>query len=258
MIVDSALPRTRVSEKVRVDLPSSFAKHGENRLLGALPLALSRWKSQLEPVGFSVGQVLWETDSLLTHVYFPTTAIVSLRYEVKNGPAAEVAVVGSEGMVGVALVTGSDLTWCRALVQSAGEGFRLKCDVVKEDFARSGPVLNLLLRYTQALMMQITQTAVCNRLHCLDQQLCRQLLVNLDRLSGDALAMTHDLIASTLGVRREGVTQAAIKLQRAGIIHYSRGRITVLDRDGLERRSCECYSVVKREYYRLLPHPVAH
>jgi CRP-like cAMP-binding protein len=258
MILGSALARTYNSEGLRLGLPSSFAKQMENGLLGALPQVLTRWVTQLEPVVFTVGQVLWETDSQLKYVYFPTTAIISLRYEVKKGPAAEVAVVGSEGMVGVAVVMGSHLTWSRALVQSAGEGFSLNCDVLKEELARSGPVLNLLLRYTQALITQITQTAACNRLHCLDQQLSRQLLVNLDRLSGDALTMTHDLIASTLGVRREGVTQAAIKLQKAGIIHYSRGRITVLDRHGLEMRSCECYSVVRKEYDRLLSPRVAH
>jgi hypothetical protein len=156
-------------------------------------------------------------------------------------------------MVGVAVTMGSEFTWSRAVVQNAGEGFRLNVDVVKDEFARGDSVLNLSLRYTQALITQITQTAVCNRLHHLDQQFCRRLLASLDRLPGNELTMTHDLIASCLGVWREGVTQAAIKLQRAGIIHYSRGRITVLDRAGLEAASCECYSVVKREYNRLLP-----
>jgi len=224
----------------------------ENGLLAALPLAFERWVSHLERVVFKFGEVLWESDSLLTHVYFPTSAIISLCYRVNNGSSAEVALVGSEGMVGVAVAMGSGRTWNRAVVQSAGEGFRLNSGVVKDEFSRGGPVLNLLLRHTQALITQITQTAVCNRLHCLDQQFCRRLLASLDRLSGDELIMTQDLIASILGVRREGVTQAAIKLQKAGIIHYSRGHITVLDRAGLEAASCECYSVVKREYDRLL------
>jgi CRP-like cAMP-binding protein len=253
MIRGSTSTPTSIREGSGLGLASACAERIENGLLAALPAALSRWVSRLEPVVFTSGEVLWETDSPLTHVYFPTTAIISLFYEMKNGFCAEVGVVGSEGMAGVAVVMGSELTWSRAVVQSAGEGFRLDADVIKVEFARIGSVVNLLLRYIQALITQITQTAACNRLHRLDQQLCRRLLASLDRSSSDELTMTHDLIASSLGVRREGVTQAAIKLQRAGIIHYSRGHITVLDRAGLEAASCECYSVIKREYNRLLP-----
>ena len=252
MIRGSAFAQTYNNEGARLAFPNALAKPTDNGLLAALPVPLARWVSQLEPMVFTPGEVLWETDNPLTHVYFPTTTIISLFYEVKNGSSAEVAVVGNEGMVGVAVIMGSTVTWSRAVVQSAGAGFRLSSGVVKDELAQTGAVSNLLLRYTQALITQITQTAVCNRLHCLEQQLCRRLLVSLDRLSGDELSMTHDLIASSLGVRREGVTQVAIKLQKAGIIHYSRGHITVLDRAGLETLSCECYSVVKREYDRLL------
>lgn len=253
MIRGSTSTPTSNREGSGLGLARACAVRIENGLLAALPVALSRWVSRLEPVVFTSGEVLWETDSPLTHVYFPTTAIISLFYKMKNGFCAEVGVVGSEGMAGVAVVMGSELTWSRAVVQSAGEGFRLDAGVIKVEFARIGSVVNLLLRYIQALITQITQTAACNRLHRLDQQLCRRLLASLDRSSSDELTMTHDLIASSLGVRREGVTQAAIKLQRAGIIHYSRGHITVLDRAGLEAASCECYSVIKREYNRLLP-----
>jgi CRP-like cAMP-binding protein len=226
----------------------------ENHLLAALPDAeAQRWLPQLERVDMPLGQVLYESGSTLSHVYFPTTAIVSLLYVMENGASAEIAVVGNEGIVGISLFMGGDSTSSRAVVQSAGLGFRLKAQAMKDDFNRAGPVLHLLLRYTQALITQMAQTAVCNRHHSLDQQLCRWLLLSLDRLQGNELVMTQELIANMLGVRREGVTEGALKLQQAGLIRYARGRISVLDRDGLQKRSCECYAVVKKEYDRLLP-----
>jgi CRP-like cAMP-binding protein len=226
----------------------------ENHLLAALPDAESqRWLPQLEPVEMPLGQVLYESGGTLSHVYFPTTAIVSLLYVMENGASAEIAVVGNEGIVGISLFMGGDSTSSRAVVQSAGLGLRLKAQIMKDDFNRAGPVLHLLLRYTQALITQMAQTAVCNRHHSLDQQLCRWLLLSLDRLQGNELVMTQELIANMLGVRREGVTEGALKLQQAGLIRYARGHISVLDRDGLEKRSCECYAVVKKEYDRLLP-----
>jgi CRP-like cAMP-binding protein len=225
-----------------------------NHLLAALPDAERQlWLHELERVEMPLGQVLYESGGTLSHVYFPTTAIVSLLYVMENGASAEIAVVGSEGIVGVSLFMGGDSTSSRAVVQSAGQGFRLKAQILKEEFNRAGAVLHLLLRYTQALITQMAQTAVCNRHHSLDQQLCRWLLLSLDRLQGNELVMTQELIANMLGVRREGVTEGAIKLQQAGLIRYTRGHITVLDRDGLQKRSCECYAVVKREYDRLLP-----
>ncbi|MGD0503336.1 MAG: Crp/Fnr family transcriptional regulator [Steroidobacteraceae bacterium] len=226
----------------------------ENQLLAALPAYLQQsWLAQLEPVQMPLGEVLYESGVTLAHVYFPTTAIVSLLYVMEDGASAEIAVVGNEGIVGISLFMGGESTPSRAVVQSAGKGFRLKAQVLKEEFNRAGPVLHLLLRYTQALITQMAQTAVCNRHHSLDQQLCRWLLLSLDRLQGDELVMTQELIANMLGVRREGVTEAALKLQSAGLIRYTRGRITVLDRAGLEQRTCECYAVVKKEYDRLLP-----
>ena len=226
----------------------------QNHLLAALPDAeAQRWLPLLESVDLPLGQVLYESGTTLTHVYFPTTAIISLLYVMENGASAEIAVVGNEGIVGISLFMGGESTSSRAVVQSAGVGFRLKAQMMKEEFDRAGPVLHLLLRYTQALITQMSQTAVCNRHHSLDQQLCRWLLLSLDRLEGNQLVMTQELIANMLGVRREGVTEGALKLQRSGLIRYARGHITVLDRPGLERRSCECYSVVKREYERLLP-----
>jgi CRP-like cAMP-binding protein len=200
-----------------------------------------------------LGQVLYESGGTLSHVYFPTTAIVSLLYVMENGASAEIAVVGNEGTVGISLFMGGDSTSSRAVVQSAGLGLRLKAEIMKDDFNRAGPVLHLLLRYTQALITQMAQTAVCNRHHSLDQQLCRWLLLSLDQLQGNELVMTQELIANMLGVRREGVTEGALKLQQAGLIRYARGHISVLDRDGLEKRTCECYAVVKKEYDRLLP-----
>jgi CRP-like cAMP-binding protein len=212
-----------------------------------------RWLHHLEWVDMPLGQVVYESGTLQTHVYFPTTAIVSLLYVMENGASAEIAVVGKEGLVGISLFMGGESTPSRAVVQSAGQGFRLRAAVMKEEFNRGGPVLHLLLRYTQALITQMAQTAVCNRHHSLDQQLCRWLLLSLDRLEGNELVMTQELIANMLGVRREGVTSGALKLQEAGLISYVRGRITVLDRAGIERRTCECYAVVKKEYDRLLP-----
>ena len=228
-----------------------------NHLLAALPAPeWSRWEPQLELVEMPLGQVLYESGGKLDHVYFPTTSIVSLLYVMENGASAEIAVVGHEGIVGVSLFMGGESTPSRAVVQSAGWGYRLKAAVIKTEFKRA-PVLHLLLRYTQALITQMAQTAACNRHHSLDQQLCRWLLLSLDRLDGSVLAMTQELIANMLGVRREGVTEAALKLQRAGLIRYARGRITILDRAGIEALSCECYAVVKKEYDRLLPDTTA-
>ncbi len=225
----------------------------ENQLLAALPASdWQRWLPKLEQVEMPLGEVLYESGGTLSHVYFPTTSIVSLLYVMQNGASAEIAVVGHEGIVGVSLFMGGESTPSRAVVQSAGLGFRLPAEAIKEEFKRA-PILHLLLRYTQALITQMAQTAVCNRHHSLDQQLCRWLLVSMDRLKTSELVMTQELIANMLGVRREGVTEAALKLQNAGLIRYSRGRISVLDRPGLEQRSCECYAVVKKEYGRLLP-----
>ncbi len=217
--------------------------------------ALHRWAPDLESVDMQLGQVLYESGGTLSHVYFPTTSIVSLLYVMENGASAEIAIVGNDGIVGISLFMGGESTSSRAVVQSAGWGFRLNAKAMQDEFNANGPVLHLLLRYTQALITQMAQTAVCNRHHTLDQQLCRWLLLSLDRLPGSELAMTQELIANMLGVRREGVTECALKLQADGLIKYARGRITVLDRVRLERRTCECYAVVKREYDRLLPRP---
>jgi CRP-like cAMP-binding protein len=225
-----------------------------NQLLASMPDAeWLRWLPQLELVDMPLGQVLYESGRTLSHVYFPITSIVSLLYVMENGSSAEIAVVGFEGVVGISLFMGGESTPSRAVVQSAGQGFRMQAQTIKDEFNRSGPVMHLLLRYTQALITQMAQTAVCNRHHSLDQQLCRWLLLSLDRLKGTELVMTQELIANMLGVRREGVTEAALSLQKAGLIRYSRGRISVLDREGLEHRTCECYAVVKKEYDRLLP-----
>lgn len=226
----------------------------ENQLLSALPPdELARWVPQLEVVDLPLGKVLYESGLALSHIYFPTTAIVSLLCVMENGSSAEIAVVGREGIVGVSLFLGGGSTPSRAVVQSAGVGIRLRAALLKKAFDESAPVMYLLLRYTQALITQMAQTAVCNRHHSLDQQLCRWLLLSLDRLSGNELVMTQELIANMLGVRREGVTEAALQLQAAGLIKYARGRISVLDRPGLEKRTCECYAVAKKEYDRLLP-----
>jgi CRP-like cAMP-binding protein len=229
-----------------------------NQLLAALPEAeWQRWLPQLEPVDMPLGKVLYESGNKLTHVYFPCTSIVSLLYVMEDGASAEIAVVGHEGIVGISLFMGGQSTTSRAVVQSAGQGLRLKANLMMQEFNRAGPVLHLLLRYTQALITQMAQTAVCNRHHSLDQQLCRWLLLSLDRLPSDDLVMTQELIANMLGVRREGVTEAAGQLQQAGLIRYRRGHITVLDRKRLEQRACECYAVVKKEYDRLLPERLA-
>jgi CRP-like cAMP-binding protein len=226
----------------------------QNQLLAALPEAeWAHWLPQLEAVDLPLGKVLYEPGSRLTHVYFPTTAIVSLLYVMEDGASAEIAVVGHEGILGISLFMGGETTPSHAVVQSAGQGVRLNAGLMMQEFNRAGPVLHLLLRYTQALITQMAQTAVCNRHHSLDQQLCRWLLLSLDRLQSKELAMTQELIANMLGVRREGVTEAAGHLQNAGLIRYRRGHITVLDRDRLEQRACECYAVVKKEYARLLP-----
>jgi CRP-like cAMP-binding protein len=230
----------------------------KNHLLAALPHAESkRWLPLLESVDLSLGQVLYESGTTLSHVYFPTTAIVSLLYVMENGASAEIALVGNEGIVGISLFMGGESTSSRAVVQSAGKGFRLNAQKMKDEFNRAGPVLHLLLRYTQALITQMSQTAACNRHHSLDQQLCRWLLLSLDRLEGNQLLMTQELISNMLGVRREGVTESALKLQQAGLIQYARGHITVLDRARLEECACECYAVVKKEYDRLLPAKLA-
>jgi CRP-like cAMP-binding protein len=226
----------------------------KNHLLAALSAdEYARISPQLERVPLPLGHVLYESGHELRHVYFPTDSIVSLLYVMLDGASAEVAVVGNEGIIGIALFMGGETMPNRAVVQSAGHAYRLPGQLLKQAFQDSIALQHLLLRYTQALLTQLAQTAVCNRHHSLDQQLCRWLLLSRDRLSSDELLMTQELIANMLGVRREGVTEAAGKLQEAGLIRYQRGHITVLDRAGLEARACECYEVVKREYDRLLP-----
>jgi CRP-like cAMP-binding protein len=223
-----------------------------NRLLASLPVAdWQRWRGHLQPVAMPLGQALYESGAL--NGYFPTTAIISLMYVTEGGASSEIAVVGNEGIVGVPLFLGGGSTPSRAVVQSAGEGFRMSGRAIREEFSRSASVMTLLLRYTQALIAQMAQITVCNRHHTVGQQLCRWLLLSLDRLPHNELAVTQQLIASMLGVRREGVTEAALALQRAGLISYQRGHITVLDRPGLEKQSCECYAVIKAEYNRLMP-----
>jgi CRP-like cAMP-binding protein len=212
-----------------------------------------RVSAHLEWVDMPLGKVLYESGVTLSHVYFPTTAIISLLYVMEDGDSAEISVVGFEGVVGISLFMGGESTPSRAVVQSAGAALRLPSTYIKQEFSKAGPLMHSLLRYTQALITQMSQTAVCNRHHLLDQQLCRWLLLSLDRLQGNELIMTQELIANMLGVRREGVTEAALRLQRAKLIRYARGHITVLDRAGLEARTCECYAVVKKEYDRLLP-----
>ncbi|MDL2337728.1 MAG: Crp/Fnr family transcriptional regulator [Pseudomonadota bacterium] len=230
----------------------------KNRLLAVLPDEdWQRLLPQLEWTDLPQGRVLHESGDAIDHVYFPTTAIVSLVNVMMDGASTEVAVVGNDGLVGIALVMGGESSSSRAVVQSAGFGLRMKARLLSAEFGRSGTVMHLLLRYTQALMTQMAQTAVCNRHHTIDQQLCRCLLIHLDRLGGDEILMTHESISNMLGVRREGVTETAQKLQAAGLIRYARGRISVLDRPGLERRACECYSVVRNEYDRLLGAPAA-
>ena len=226
----------------------------QNHLLAALPSEdYQRLSPFLELVPMPLGNVLYESGNELRHVYFPTTSIISLLYVMLDGASAEIAVVGNEGVIGVALFMGGETMPNRAVVQSAGHAYRLKGQLLKQEFNRSGELQHLLLRYTQALLTQMAQTAVCNRHHSLDQQLCRWLLLSLDRLPTNELSMTQELIANMLGVRREGVTEAAGNLQKTGLITYRRGHITVLDRAGLEARACECYAVVKKEFDRLLP-----
>ena len=226
----------------------------QNHLLDALPaLEFERLLPQMERVPMPLGNVLYESGGKLDYVYFPTTCIISLLYVMENGASAEIAVVGNEGIVGVALFMGGQTMPNRAIVQSAGFAYRLRGPLMQQEFDRYGALMRLLLRYTQALITQMAQTAVCNRHHSVDQQLCRWLLLSLDRLASDDLVMTQELIANMLGVRREGVTEAAGKLQLAGLIEYRRGHITVLNRPGLEARVCECYHVVKTEFDRLLP-----
>jgi CRP-like cAMP-binding protein len=225
-----------------------------NHLLDALPEETYQGLlPSLERVQLPLGMVLYESGGAQGYVYFPTSSIVSLLYVLADGASAEIAVTGSEGLVGIALFMGGETTPSRAVVQSAGEGYRLRASVLKKEFEAGSALQHLLLRYTQALITQMAQTAVCNRHHSVDKQLCRWLLLSLDRLPSSELVMTQELIANMLGVRREGVTEAAGKLQAEGLIHYSRGHITVLDRPKLEARVCECYAVVKKEYDRLLP-----
>jgi len=237
--------------ELRINTPQSPR---QNHLLDALPdEAYARLLPHLELVPMPLGEVLYESGGLLRHVYFPTDCIVSLLYVMENGASAEIAVVGNEGILGISLFMGGETTPSRAVVQSAGYGYRLKAQLLKNEFNLGGPMLHLLLRYTQALITQMAQTAVCNRHHSVEQQLCRWLLLSLDRVSSNELSMTQELIANMLGVRREGVTEAAGKLQREGLIEYSRGHIRVLNRPGLEKHVCECYQVVKTEFDRLLP-----
>ncbi|KKJ03510.1 Crp/Fnr family transcriptional regulator [Burkholderia gladioli] len=226
----------------------------QNQLLAALPESEhAGLMPHLTLVDMPLGKVLYESGGQLHHVYFPTTAIVSLLYVMEDGSSAEIAMVGHEGIIGVSLFMGGETTPSRALVQSAGQAYRLEASILKAEFRRGNAMQRLLLRYTQALITQMAQTAVCNRHHSIDQQLCRWLLLSLDRLPSNRLKMTQELIANTLGVRRSGVTEAALKLQDAGLIRYNYGHIEVLDRPGLEKRVCECYGVVKREFDRLLP-----
>ena len=225
----------------------------QNHLLAALPAEiLERISPHLELIPMPLGQVLYESGGQLQHVYFPTTAIVSMHYVLENGASTEIAGVGNEGVLGISLFMGGNTTSSLATVQTAGCGYRLKGRLMMEEFNHAGPMMRLMLRYTQALITQISQTAVCNRYHSIEQQLCRWLLLTIDRLPSHELTMTQELIAGMLGVRREGITEAAGNLQRAGLISYRRGHITALDRSGLESRACECYNVVKKEFHRLL------
>jgi CRP-like cAMP-binding protein len=225
----------------------------QNHLLAALPASeFERLAPHLELVTLKLGEVLYESGGRLKHVYFPTNSIVSLLYVMEDGASAEIAVVGNEGILGISLFMGGETTPSRAVVQSKGNGYCLQSQLLKQEFNRAGPMMHLLLRYTQALITQMSQTAVCNRHHSVDQQLCRWLLMSIDRLSSDELIMTQELIANMLGVRREGVTEAAGKLRDIGIIQYSRGHIKVLNRRKLEQHVCECYAVVKKEFDRLL------
>jgi len=238
-------------------MPAGHAHaHEDNHLLAALsPAERERLIPHLKLVPMPLGRVLYESGDVMRHVYFPTDCIVSLLYVMEDGASAEISVVGNEGLIGIALFMGGETTPSRAIVQSAGHAYRLIGRELKEEFHRNGQMQLLLLRYTQALITQMAQTAVCNRHHSVDQQLCRWLLLSLDRLSSNKLTMTQELIANMLGVRREGVTEAAGKLQKLGVIRYSRGQITVLDREKMEQLCCECYAVVRKETDRLLVRP---
>jgi CRP-like cAMP-binding protein len=234
-------------------MPEPRHSPNQNHLLAALPTAeLERLAAHLELVAMPLGETVYESGEQLRHAYFPTTAIVSLHYVMESGASAETAGVGNEGVVGISLFMGGDTTPSAAVVQTAGHAYRLERHLLKQEFNRAGSMQRLLLRYTQALLTQMAQTAVCNRHHSVEQQLCRWLLLTLDRLPSNELIMTQELVANMLGVRREGITEAAGNLQRAGYISYRRGHISVLDRSGLETRTCECYSVVKKEMYRLM------
>jgi CRP-like cAMP-binding protein len=229
----------------------------ENHILAALPAEdYARVLPDLELVPMPLGWAVYESGGHMSYLYFPTTSLVSLLYVMEDGASAEIAITGNEGLVGISVLMGGETTPSRAVVQSAGYGYRLSANVAKREFAAGGHLQHLALRYTQALITQMAQTAVCNRHHALDKQLCRWLLLSIDRLQGDELRMTQELIANMLGVRREGVTEAASKLQADGLIKYTRGHIKVLDRAKLEKRVCECYAVVKREYDRLLPYQI--
>ncbi|MEO8466522.1 MAG: Crp/Fnr family transcriptional regulator [Gammaproteobacteria bacterium] len=241
---------------------STSARYGcgprQNQLLAALPdVAWKWWQEHLEPMELECGQVLCDRSSTPAFVYFPTTAVVSLLCMTQDGGSAEIAVVGNDGMVGIPLFMGGNAMPSQAVVQSAGRGYRLRAQAATREANRDRPVLDILLRYAQSVIAQVAQTALCNRYHTIDQQLCRRLLLGLDRSACDELAMTQELVANLLGVRREGVTVAALKLQEAGVIRYSRGHIAVLDRRRLEARACECYAAAKTEYARLLPTPLA-
>jgi CRP-like cAMP-binding protein len=234
-------------------IPKQPISQADNRLLAALSsIELEQLETKLELVSLTLGEVLYESGGKMSHVYFPTDSIVSLLYLMENGATAEIGVIGNEGMVGIALFMGGQTTPNRAVVQSAGSAYRMKAKSIQDEFAKGGTLQQLLLRYTQALITQISQTAVCNRLHSVEQQLCRWLLLSYDRLPSNQLVMTHTLIANMLGVRREGITIAAKQLQDRGVISYVRGTITLLDRPKLEATVCECYRVVKKEYDRLL------
>ena len=225
----------------------------QNRLLAALPFEeWEHWAPDLEPVDMQANQILCEPGKQPAYMFFPTTAVVSLSYTTEDGASSEIAVVGNDGVVGISLFTHGSNTPSQAMVQSAGQGYRLRAQLAKNVISRAGPMLDILLRYSQSMIDQVTQTAVCNRHHSIDQQLCRRLLLSLDRLNSNDLLMTHEMLANALGVRRESITEAALKLQQAGVIRYSRGHITVLERDGLERRSCECYMAEKRAHNQML------
>jgi CRP-like cAMP-binding protein len=239
--------------KEGADLSSSHSPQ-QNHLLAALPAEdYARLLPELELIQMPLGWALYESGGHLSYLYFPTTSIVSLLYVMESGASAEIAVTGNDGLVGISLFMGGESTPSRAVVQSGGNGYRLRAKALKREFATGGQLQHLALRYTQALITQMAQTAVCNRHHSVDQQLCRWLLLSLDRLENSELVMTQELIANMLGVRREGVTEAAGKLQKDGVIQYSRGHISILSRTKLEARVCECYTVVKKEYDRLLP-----